>query len=140
MKKPLLLIGTVLLSSTIAFGAAFQLNLQGIRQLAMGGTGTAVPWDASTIFYNPAGLSSLQNVQAYASVNALTSRIRYIKTPTGAPTEMANSAERTYTPFNVYVGGPVSYKSRLAIGLGINTPFGTGIKWDDNWSGRYSDT
>ena len=138
MKKPLLLIGSVLLSSTIAFGAAFQLNLQGLRQLAMGGTGTAVPWDAATIFYNPAGLSSLNGIQAYASVQALTPRTRYVATPTGAPGQVANSKDRVYTPFNVYVGGPIADKSRLALGVGIYTPFGTGIKWDDNWSGRYS--
>ncbi len=138
MKKPLLLIGSVLLSSSIAFGAAFQLNLQGIRQLAMGGTGAAVPWDASTIFYNPAGLSDLGHVQAYASIQALTPRTRWIATPTGAPGDMADANNRTYTPFNVYVGGPIADKSRIGLGVAVYTPFGTGIKWDDNWAGRYS--
>ncbi len=135
MKKQILLMGTLLLSSAMAFGAAFQLNLQGVRQLAMGGTGTAVPWDAATIFYNPGGLSALKHVQAYGSVQFLSANTRYVETPTGSYT--ANSREKLYTPFNFYVGGPVRYKSRLSLGLGVYTPFGTGIRWDDNWRGRY---
>lgn len=134
MKKHYLLIGSLLLSS-LSFGAGFQLNLQGLRQLAMGGAGTAVPWDASTIFYNPGGLTSLRNVQAYGSVNFLSVNTRWTQAPTG--TMSADVASKIYTPFNLYVGGPLAYKSRFSIGLGVYTPFGTGIKWDDNWTGRY---
>lgn len=135
MKKQVLLIGSLLLTSAAAFGAAFQLNLQGVRQLAMGGTGTAVPWDAATIFYNPGGLSALKNIQAYGSVQFLVPKSRYIESPTG--TYIAESKDRTYTPFNLYVGGPLAYKSKFSLGVGVYTPFGTGIKWDDNWRGRY---
>lgn len=127
--------GSLLLSTAMAYGAAFQLNLQGVRQLAQGGTGTAVPWDAATIFYNPGGLSALKHVQAYGSVQFLSANTRYVETPTG--TYSADSKPKTYTPFNFYIGGPVRYKSKLSLGLGIYTPFGTGIKWDDNWRGRY---
>ena len=135
MKKHFLLMSSLLLSSAMAFGAAFQLNLQGARQLAMGGTGVASPLDASSIFYNPGGLSALKHVQGYVGVQALTSNIRYVETPTG--TYYADSKPKTYTPFNLYIGGPINYKNRLSLGLGIYTPFGTGIKWDDNWRGRY---
>ncbi|MBS1772918.1 MAG: outer membrane protein transport protein [Bacteroidetes bacterium] len=135
MKKQFLLMGSLLLTSAVAFGGAFQLSLQGVRQLAQGGTGTAAAWDASSIFYNPGALSELKHIQGYVSVQALTPRTRYVETPSG--TYSADAVTRTYTPFNVYVGGPVRYKSKLALGLGIYTPFGTGIKWDDNWKGRY---
>jgi long-chain fatty acid transport protein len=135
MKKHFLLMGSLLLSSAMAFGAAFQLNLQGARQLAMGGTGTAVPWDASTIFYNPGGLSSLKYVQGYVGVQALIPNMRYVETPTGTYT--AETQAKTYTPFNLYLGGPINFKNKLSLGIGIYTPFGTGVKWDNNWRGRY---
>ena len=67
MKKHLLA-ASLALASFSSFGAGYQLNLQGLRQLAMGGAGTAMPWDASTIFYNPAGLSRIKSIQAYVSV------------------------------------------------------------------------
>lgn len=135
MKKHVLLMGSLLLSSAMAFGAAFQLNLQGARQLAMGGTGVAAPLDASAIFYNPGGLSALKHVNGYVGVQALTANIRYVETPTG--TYSSDTKAKTYTPFNIYIGGPINYKNRLSLGLGVYTPFGTGVKWDNDWRGRY---
>src|SRR5690606_27858506 len=38
---------------------------------------------------------------------------------------------------NVYFGGPVAYKSRVNLGLGIYSPFGHRIAWDADWRGRY---
>lgn len=134
MKKHFLFIGA-LLCSTMVFGAGFQLNLQGMRQLAMGGTGAAIPWDASTIYYNPAGLVAIRNVQAYASMNLLQPRIRYTSAAPGS--NMLDAKEQNYTPFNLYVGGPIAYKSRWSIGLGVYTPYGTGIDWGNDWEGRY---
>lgn len=132
MKKHLLAASMALASFT-SFGAGYQLNLQGIRQLAMGGTGTAYPWDASTIFYNPGGLSRLKNIQVYGSVLAIVPSTAYGNYYYG----QTRSKEQVFTPFNVYVGGPVRENSPIALGLGIYTPFGSGLKWDDNWIGRY---
>ncbi|MCB0698250.1 MAG: outer membrane protein transport protein [Chitinophagales bacterium] len=134
MKKHFLLIGSLLLTSMV-YGAGFQLNLQGMRQLAMGGSGTAIPWDASTVFYNPGGLSALENVQIYGSVNALMPRARFAQAPTGTYTVDANS--KTYTPFNLYVAGPLGYKTPWSFGVGVYTPFGTGIDWGKDWVGRF---
>lgn len=134
MKKRFLLIGSLLCSS-MAFGQAYQLNMQGMRQLAMGGSGAAIPWDASAIFYNPGALSAMENPQVYASMNAIMPRTRYISAPTG--TAMLNAEEQTFTPYNVYFASPVGYKTRFTAGFGIYTPFGTGISWNDNWTGRY---
>lgn len=134
MKKHFLLIGSLLCSSMV-FGQAYQINMQGMRQQAMGGTGAAVPWDVSTIFYNPAGLTAIRNVQVYAGMNAVMPRTRYVSSPTG--TGMLDAEERVYTPYNVYIGAPLAYKSDFSIGFGVYTPFGTGINWGNDWTGRY---
>lgn len=135
MKKHALLTTTLLLPAAMALGAGYQLNLQGLRQLAMGGGGTAVPWDASTIFYNPGGLSRLRTMQAYGSVQFIVPRVKYIQTPTGGTA--AQSVPQTFPTFNVYLGGPVREGGRLGLGVGVYTPFGSGLKWEDGWSGRY---
>lgn len=132
MKKHLLA-ASMVLASFSSFGAGYQLNLQGIRQLAMGGSGTAMPWDASTIFYNPGGLSRLKGIQVYGSMLAIMPSTAYGNYYLGS----AKSVKQTFTPFNFYVGGPVREGSRLGLGLGIYTPFGSGLKWDDNWIGKY---
>jgi long-chain fatty acid transport protein len=132
MKKQLLFTTSLLLSSAMAFAAGYQINLQGLRQLAMGGSGTAIAWDASTIFYNPGGLSELDHIQAQASMIAVMPTTEFVQ---GSYT--ASTQSQVFTPFNVYVGGPVAYKSRVNWGIGIYTPFGTGVKWEENWAGRY---
>jgi long-chain fatty acid transport protein len=135
MKKTAVITTALLLSTALSFGAAFQVNVQGLRQIAMGGTGTGWIWDASTIFYNPAGLSKLKGMQAYGSVQFLIINTKYVQTPYQGYSEESKAA--VYTPFNLYIGGPLKKEGRLGVGLGIYTPFGSGLTWNDNWEGRY---
>ncbi len=134
MKKQLLA-ASLLLSAMTSFGAGYELNLQGLRQLAMGGTGAAWPWDASTIYYNPGGLARLKGMQVYADMDFVMPRVAYgsYNGQTGI------SQQQTFTPFSVYIGGPIQEGSRFALGLGVYTAAGIGIDWSDqnNWSGRY---
>lgn len=134
MKKFTLLTASALAVSSMAMGGSFQLNLQGLRQGAMGGSGTALPWDASTIFYNPGGLARLNGIQAYAGMYLVSPRVRFAE-PTG--NYFSDAKNQTSTPFAVYVGGRVTKDSRLGFGLGIYTPFGSSIDWKEGWSGRY---
>jgi long-chain fatty acid transport protein len=133
--KKLCVSAACFLFATGAFGAGFQLNLQGLRQLAMANTGTAWAWDASTIFYNPAGLSDLKGWQVYGSVQFVMPTIKYVQEPTGNYT--ATTKAQTFTPFNLYFGGTLKKHDQWGLGIGIYTPFGSGTKWDDNWTGRY---
>lgn len=135
MKKISTITAGALLCSSVAFGGSFQLNLQGIRQTAMGGTGVAWPWDASTIFFNPGGISRLKGIQAYGSVNFVTPHVKYVQSPTGGYS--AETESHTSTPFAVYVGGPIKKDSKLGIGVGIYTPFGSSANWGNDWTGRY---
>lgn len=135
MKRLFLVTGTLLLSSAMTFGAGYQLNLQGLRQLAMGGSGTAIPWDASVVFYNPGGLTAFSNVRAYASAQFIMPTVKYVQVPTG--TYSAETQPQTFPTFNVYLGGPVVDRSPVSIGLGVYTPFGNGLMWSDDWTGRY---
>lgn len=121
-----------LLSATMSFGAGYQLNLEGVRQLAMGGTGVAWPWDASTIFYNPGGLGRLKSVQVYVSGELVMPGTAF-----GNAMASATSKPQVFTPFSIYVGGPIQENSKFGLGLGIYTPAGLGLAWDDQWIGRY---
>jgi long-chain fatty acid transport protein len=135
MKKSSLLTASALAVSTLASGGSFQLNLQGMRQTAMGGSGVAWPWDASTIFFNPGGLSRLEGIQAYGNIFMVSPHVRYVSSPTGD--YEANTKSHTSTPFAAYVGGPLKKGSKWGLGLGIYTPFGSSANWGNEWSGRY---
>lgn len=137
MKKHVLTASFVL-SAIASFGGGYQLNLQGLRQLAMGGSGTAWPWDASTIFYNPGGLARLHGIQVYGSAMFIMPTTAYgNRDQSGTAPASYQTASQTFTPFNIYIGGRISEYSRFAVGLGVYTPFGSGMKWDDNWTGKY---
>ena len=131
MKKHLLA-ASMVFSALASTGAGYQMNMQGLRQLAMGGSGTAWPWDASTIFYNPGGLSRLNHIQAYGSISWINQDVAY-----GGLNSSANSSNKALNPFNIYVGGTVKDGSRLGLGIGIYTPYGTRLDWNNDWSGRY---
>lgn len=134
MRKHALLTASLLLPAAMAFSAGYQLNLQGLRQLAMGGGGTAMAWDASTLFYNPGGLSRLEGFQAYGSIQFIMPRVQYLNQTNGVT---ARTENQTFTPFNVYAGGTIKGVNGLGFGVGVYTPFGSGTKWDNNWTGRY---
>lgn len=137
MKKHLLA-ASFLLSTITTFGAGYQINLEGLRQVAMGGTGTAWPWDASTIYYNPGGLARLKGIQIYGSMSLIMPATSFSnQANSGVQPTNITSQSRTFTPFNFYVGGPVQEGSRIALGLGVYTPAGAGLTWDNNWLGQY---
>lgn len=134
MKKHFMLISSLLLSSA-AFSQAYQWNMQGMRQLAMGGSGAAKYWDASTLFYNPGAITAAEHPSVYAGMNALMPRTRYVSSPVG--TGMLDAEEQTYTPYSVYFASPVGYKTPFTAGFGIYTPYSNGINWGNDWTGRY---
>src|ERR1700756_254207 len=110
MKKHLLA-ASLLLSAATSFGAGYMLNLQGLRELAMGGTGAAWPWDVSTIYYNPGGLARLKGIQVYASALAIMPAMAYGNNMGGSTT----THPQTFVPFNFYIGGPIQENSRFAL-------------------------
>ncbi len=131
MKKQLLT-ASLAFSALASFGAGYQINLEGLRQMAMGGAGSAWVWDASTIFYNPGGVARLKTLQAYGSIMNINPSTAY-----GNTTGSTRSVAQSFTTFNFYFGGTVKKDSRLGLGLGIYTPFGNGLKWEDGWTGRF---
>ena len=54
------LLGLVCFAPRVATGAAFGLDFEGARAVGMATAGSASGQDASTIFYNPAGLGFLE--------------------------------------------------------------------------------
>ncbi len=135
MKKRSLLTLCALSVSSFLIAGDFQINLQGVRQVAMGGSGVANPLDAATLFYNPAGLSSLSGFQLNASGYLYAPSYGYASSPTGGYINHAKT--NTSMPFAFYAGGRVKENSRLGFGIGVYTPFGRNLDWGTDWSGRY---
>ena len=117
MKRILLSLLLTVPGITIAGG--FQLNLQGLKAVAMGGAFAGVGSDATTVFFNPAGMSNLEHHNFTFGVNLVNGNVS-IQTP-----EIANEDQTTgmATPIHFYYSGKVNEK--LSLGFLVNNQFGS---------------
>jgi long-chain fatty acid transport protein len=134
MKKILLSLFTIL--PFWGFSQSFQVNLQGQKQIAMAGTGTGLAQDESAVFFNPGAVTFLEQNGVQGGISGI-----YLKTgfrQAGSPTKEYNK-DRLAPPFQAYAvfGNP---ENDLRFGVGVYTPFGGAMHWDENWSGKYTVT
>lgn len=134
MKK--ILLGLLTALPLWGFSQSFQVNLQGQKQIAMAGAGTGLAIDEASVFFNPGAVSFLEHNGIQGGVSAL-----YLKTAfreTGSNITEYNK-DKIAPPFQVYAvwGAP---QSNLKFGLGVYTPFGGAMHWDEDWSGKYAVT
>ena len=139
-------VSLVVLAPCTALGAGFALIEQGVSGLgnAYAG-GSAIAEDATTVFFNPAGLMRLQGQQFIAAAHIVIPSAKFhndgstqlLQPRTGVPLLGDNGGEGGQTKVvpNLYYSIKIS--DRLAAGIGINAPFGLGTKYDDTWVGRY---
>lgn len=99
--------------------------------MAQGNAFVADASDASAIFYNPAGLNQLKRPEVYLG-SFLNYPAREFHSPGG---DFAQTNHRLYRSLTVYFAAPVT--PRVALGVGVFTPFGMGTVWPQSWAGRY---
>jgi len=132
--------------SSMSYGAGFAIIEQSVTGLGRAFAGSAaVAEDASTIFFNPAGLT-------YLSHNEMATGLNFIK-----PESDFNNDGSTIAP--LLGGTPITdaasdndggtlgivpnfyYAHRLndsmVAGIGVSAPFGLVTEYKDNWVGRY---
>lgn len=129
----LILCGALLHLTAVAGG--FQLNEHGARAMAQGGAWAARAYDASAIYFNPAGLGFQQQNSVYLGATLIMPNSSFY-----GPTNLGQSAKtemnaQTFTPINVYAAYKVS--DQLHIGIGVNNPYGLGTEWPTGWTGRF---
>lgn len=132
MKKYLLyiiLVSLIPCKNMVAGG--FKLGLQGQKQLGMGHTGVGFAQDAAIIYFNPAGMSFV-NPQLNVGMFALIPSTSYLDKSTNTVT---HAVSQVFTPFSAY--GNFKVTKKLNFGMGIYTPFGSGMLYPYEWTGRY---
>lgn len=124
---------TILILTGIVFGGGFQINEHGARAMGMAGAFTGLANDPSAIYYNPAGLSILNGTQISAGLTLIKPAATF-RGPSPSVTEY-EVKESYFTPPNFYVTHKLN--NDIGLGFGMNTPYGLGTEWDENWVGRY---
>lgn len=127
----------LMLSAGSASAAGFQLQEQSVSGLGVAYSGMAAAvQDASTAFWNPAGMTRLPGINFSGAVH-------YI-----APSAKFNDSGSTYSAFGDGGNGgesafvPAMHATWMidpqwAVGLTINAPYGLATEWDSRWAGQF---
>lgn len=118
--------------SASASAAAFQLLEQNASGLGTAYAGSAaVAEDASTIYFNPAGMTQLSGRQVSFGVNAVGPSYKF-RDNTGASSG-GDAGGWSAVP-NAYMSWQLA--PDFYAGLGISAPFGLSTEYDSNWVGK----
>ncbi len=123
---------SALACSGIAWAQGYGLYGQSACAMARAGTGVAAPCpDASSMFFNPAGLSFQRAEIGLGGV---------LIGPRGSFTDKSTSLvsklnDHWYRWPNIYFSKPVS--GRCTLGLGVFVPYGLTTDWPADFQGRY---
>jgi long-chain fatty acid transport protein len=124
-----------------AGASGFALLEQSTSRLGTAFAGTAAAADdATTVFYNPAGLSLLSTSEAMLVLSAIDVGSKFSNRDSqpalGQPLGSSGGDAGGWNAVPAaYFAMPVT--DRLALGLGINAPFGLKLEYDDDWIGRF---
>jgi len=138
----LFVFATLLTISTAQSAAAgFALVEQSVSGLGNAYAGAAASAeDASTVFFNPAGLMSLEGNQLVVGGHIIKPSAEFSGSATnalGAPVTGGDGGDAGNTSLvpNLYYSRKLP--NNFVFGLGINAPFGLKTEYDANWVGRY---
>jgi long-chain fatty acid transport protein len=138
----ILILILILVSAGSVFAAGFALieqSMSGLGNAYSGGAASAE--DASTIFYNPAGMTLLNGRQLILGAHVIMPSVKFHNEGsthvTGQPLSGGNGGDGGVTKAvpNLYYSRKVSDK--FFVGMGINTPFGLATDYNKTWVGRY---
>ncbi len=118
---------------TNVFAEGYQVNLQGNRQTGMGHAGTGLNLGASSIHFNPGALALMKTKSEFSLGGSLIFGKNTFQKQ--GSDYVAQTDNPIGTPFYFY--GATKLNDKLAIGLGVTTPYGNSLKWDDKWDGRF---
>lgn len=114
-----------------ALAGGYAVSEQDAAATGRAGTGTAALLGASSVHYNPANLSRLFAIDAAIGGAGIVPLASAADPQTGD----RDAAKVGFkTPPHVYAGYG---NGKYGFALGLNTPFGGGIRWGDDFRGRF---
>lgn len=135
--------------SSLSYGAGFAIQEQSVTGLGRAFAGSAaVAEDASTIFFNPAGLTQLEHAEMDVALHYIKPKSDFTDGGSTVPNlggggffgqaltggDGNDGGKEALVP-NFYYAQPINDK--MVAGIGINAPFGLVTEYNDTWKGRY---
>ncbi|MEI8363529.1 MAG: outer membrane protein transport protein [Betaproteobacteria bacterium] len=137
-----IILSLMIFTSPIAAQAAgFALVEQSGSGLGNAFAGAAAAEDASTIFFNPAGMTYIQGTQLVSAIHLIKPTVAFndggLSTTGGGLQKNGNGGDAGDLALlpNLYFKTDLS--DRVKLGLGVNAPFGLKTEYNSNWIGRF---
>ncbi len=128
--------GWLIMAPAAGYGSGFSLFEAGARASALMGTMVARADDPSAIFFNPAGLVQLPGLQVMGGVSFIVPTTEIV-TQSG-PFRNNNTFLESQVSLVPHFFATYKLTDRVWLGLGLNSPFGLGIKYNNTWPGRFN--
>jgi len=136
-----LVAGALLVVSGTAAASGFALieqSASGMGNAFAGGAASAE--DASTVFFNPAGMANVKGRQLVVALHAIKPSAKFSNTASvavgGEPLggNGGDAGSMAYVPNFYYL---MDVNPQMKFGLGINAPFGLKTEYEAGWAGRW---
>lgn len=128
--------------STTAAASGYRFGSQSVTGQGTADANGAEAFDASTIFYNPAGLSRLEGTQLLGGGTLVLPQSSFQDTGSRTFTNrIPGGTTKDYAPDAVFA--PALYASKKlndqwTAGFGLFVPYGAKLDYGNSWSGRYA--
>ena len=118
-----------------ALAAGFQVDVHGSRATGMATAVTASVDDASSVFFNPAGLAGKKGLDIYLGDTLIIPSFTY-----SGPDGTTKTTPGVIPPPHLYVAYGIT--DSAAVGVGLFSLYGSAIHWPNNstWPGRFQIT
>ena len=134
LKKTAFILSAALLSTAVQ-ASGYHFGTQSVNAQGTANAAAAEAADASTIFYNPAGLSKIDSSQISVNANIVFPSIHYEAESakhfrTGADVSGSTSGKITETTVAPHVYGAYKASDDVTLGLGVYVPFGSATEYE----------
>ncbi len=116
--------------SSAAMAAGFQLDVAGAKATGMGGAVTALVDDPSSIYFNPSGMAGHKGLDVSVGATLVIPMLSFTHADDGHVTSTPVSV---LPPPNAHVVYGIT--EDLALGVGLFVPFGASVAWPKDWEG-----
>jgi long-chain fatty acid transport protein len=139
--KKMMVTGFVAGSMLAISGAASASGFALIEQSSSGlgnayAGGSAIAEDASTVYFNPAGMANIKGSQVLVAVHAIKPSAQFSDTgSTATVTDNGGDAGSLALVPSLYLVGDINEQWKY--GIGVSSPFGLKTEYTSTWTGRY---
>jgi len=135
MKKKIFSALLFLGAAQLSYGSGYQVLLQGARQAAMGNMGVGLRPDGASLFFNPGAMGMLNKNSITFGGSYIKSSVAYQgEAPSNYSTNTISPAGTPFYLYGIYAGDSTT---KFKAGLGVFTPFGSTVQYEENWIGQY---